>query len=102
MTTRELPDWRFMGCDPEPFGVRFERLIDRPQYATKSRTVAVPRCCPLAEPGDPARSCEGCPFYRVPALHHDCAVEEWARDAVRDERLAAWFRDVRDRVVAGG
>lgn len=33
-------DWRSLGCDPEPFGMRFERLAD-PAQCTSLRPVSV-------------------------------------------------------------
>ena len=99
----ELFDPTTLGPDPEPFGMRFERLAGWPPTPRKV-VLGPPASCPLAAAYGDQAPCAGgnCPFFRVPGARYACAVDEWSPQARRDARVADWFIDLRDRVGYSG
>lgn len=84
-----------LGPDPEPYGERFERIMERmlENQRASRETAGQSSHCPLELAFGRRRNCTGSPciFYRVPRVRDDCAVREWAPEASRDRELASWF-----------
>ena len=74
-----------LGPDPEPYGERFERIMEsmlENQRASRE-TAGQSSHCPLELAFGRRRNCTGstCIFYRVPRVRDDCAVRERPRRA---------------------
>ena len=97
----DLPRPDELGPDPEPLGVRAERLLPPDRF--RSTQASRPAVCPLTQAEGRTTVCIGarCPYYRVPGTYALCAVDQWSPAARREPRIAHWFMARRDEIARG-